>query len=374
MTGAPHQDDEATPPTGFARPATQPAPPAAQAPPAAAPAPSSPPAPAAPPVAQLPPGLGDPPATFPALTHPPASPATPPGLDQLPATAPPPPAPSPAFTPIQATQPPSWSAYSAPMRGVDQNQNPYLHPRFYEAQQVAATRTSVHWGILVFVLGYGAFHLVGLVISSVMAGQVSGFDPAEPPVLGPLLLLSFVPNLFLGLVPAIASWWKGSGLRRDFGIVPTLRDVKVGLVCGVISIGAAFLINLIVFGLRGEPSAPSSGLVATNEGRTIWLALFALFLFLGAPLTEELLTRGALWGALEQYRVPRFAILVLTALVFSLMHQEPERTLGLFAQGIAMGWARMLTGRIGASIVAHAVNNLLPAALIFFAADLVQGG
>ncbi|MGO1050077.1 CPBP family intramembrane glutamic endopeptidase [Crossiella sp. CA198] len=373
MTGAPDHADAPTPPTGCTRPAPPPAEPTAS------PGQSSPTWPAPPseaPAAAPPHGLGQPPVTFPAATIPGygPSPATPPGLDQLPATAPPPPAPPaspPGFTPVTPAPPPSWSAYSAPMRDVDQNRDPYLHPTYYEAQQVAATRTSVHWGILVFVLGYGAFHLAGLIINAVMAGQFRGFDPAEPPVLGPLLLLSFAPNLLLGLVPAIASWWKGSGLRRDFGIVPTLRDLKVGLVCGAISIGAAFLINPIVFGLSGDSPAPPSGIFAGNEGRTIWLALLALFLFIGAPLTEELLTRGALWGALEQYRVPRYAILVLTALVFSLMHQEPDRTLALFAQGVAMGWARMLTGRIGASIVAHAVNNLLPALIFFFGADLV---
>ncbi|MBB4682052.1 CPBP family intramembrane glutamic endopeptidase [Crossiella cryophila] len=381
MTGAPDHADAPTPPTGFTRPAPpgSPAPPPGE-PTAAAASPGQPPptwptapqaeapaaaAPAAAPHLSAPAAL---PPSVPAAAPPAGAAAQPHGLGQPPATFPV--ADIPGYGPAPAA-PPSWSTYSAPMRDVDQNRDPYLHPTYYEAQQVAATRTSVHWGILVFVLGYGAFHLAGLIINAVMAGQFRGFDPAEPPVLGPLLLLSFAPNLLLGLVPAIASWWKGSGLRRDFGIVPTLRDLRVGLVCGAISIGAAFLINPIVFGLGGGSPPPATGIFAGNEGRTVWLALLALFLFIGAPLTEELLTRGALWGALEQYRVPRYAILVLTALVFSLMHQEPDRTLALFAQGVAMGWARMLTGRIGASIVAHAVNNLLPALIFFFGANLV---
>uniref|UniRef100_UPI0011773730 CPBP family intramembrane glutamic endopeptidase n=1 Tax=Crossiella equi TaxID=130796 RepID=UPI0011773730 len=157
---------------------------------------------------------------------------------------------------------------------------------------------------------------------------------------------------------------RGAGPRRDFGLVPTLRDIKVGLACGAVSIGLGFGINLVVLRLRGD--AESAAGLPLHQDKSIWLFLFALFLFLGAPLTEELLTRGALWGALEQYRVPRYAILALTALVFSLMHQEPDRTVALFAQGAAMGWARMLTGRVGASIVAHAVNNLLPALIVFF--------
>jgi membrane protease YdiL (CAAX protease family) len=48
------------------------------------------------------------------------------------------------------------------------------------------------------------------------------------------------------------------------------------------------------------------------------------------------------------------------------MHQEPTLTLALFCQGVAIGTARMITGRIGASMIAHATNNLIPALLLFF--------
>lgn len=59
-------------------------------------------------------------------------------------------------------------------------------------------------------------------------------------------------------------------------------------------------------------------------------------------------------------------ILGLTALVFALLHQEPTLTLALFAQGVAIGVARMRSGGIGASMVAHATNNFLPAVVLWF--------
>jgi membrane protease YdiL (CAAX protease family) len=51
----------------------------------------------------------------------------------------------------------------------------------------------------------------------------------------------------------------------------------------------------------------------------------------------------------------------LTTVIFALSHLEPLRTSLLLVIGIPIGLARLLTGRLGASVVAHQVNNFLPA-------------
>jgi len=47
--------------------------------------------------------------------------------------------------------------------------------------------------------------------------------------------------------------------------------------------------------------------------------------------------------------------------IFAVSHLEPLRTSLLLVIGIPIGLARLFTGRLGASIVAHQVNNFLPA-------------
>jgi membrane protease YdiL (CAAX protease family) len=254
------------------------------------------------------------------------------------------------------------------MRDVRDGSNPALHERYWEGQVVAAARGSLHWGFLAFFAGFGSYYLVSLVFGAVLSNQLSPFDAVHPPKLGPLLLLTFAPNVLLGLAPAVFSWWKGHGLRSDFGILPTLRDLRVGLACGGVALISALVLTFVLTKIRGNDGSttPLQTLSALSGGKTVWLALVAIFMFIGAPLTEELLVRGALWGALEHYRVPRFAILALTALIFAFLHGEPARTLVLFVQGIALGVARMITGRIGSSMVAHATNNLLPAVAFYF--------
>jgi membrane protease YdiL (CAAX protease family) len=203
------------------------------------------------------------------------------------------------------------------------------------------------WGLIAFLVGFGAYYLVSLAI-------IGFLPPPDGPRAGARLVVPLVANLLLGLVP----WWfsrrRGRGILEDFGFLPTRRDVMVGLACGVVSLVAGLIISLLVARIIPPQAAPVSSHLDA------WLVAYVAFLVIGAPITEELLVRGALWGALAHYGVPRLTILALTALIFAFLHLDPSRLASLFAQGLAIGTARLVTGRIGASMVAHATNNLLP--------------
>jgi CAAX protease family protein len=225
-----------------------------------------------------------------------------------------------------------------------------------------------HWGFAAFFLGYGAYYLLSLAFTAVMAGEFEQFDDLSSPRLGPYLLVSFLPNVLLGVAPLVLSWRNGDGPRRDFGLLPTGRDLRVGLACGLGSLVAGSLLAIVVGRItddRGSANSAMGDIAELLEAKTIWLAIFALFLFIGSPLTEELLVRGALWGALQHFQLPRYVILLLTALIFAFLHEEPWRTPMLFVAGLSMGLARMITGRVAASVVAHATNNFLPAVTLF---------
>jgi membrane protease YdiL (CAAX protease family) len=93
--------------------------------------------------------------------------------------------------------------------------------------------------------------------------------------------------------------------------------------------------------------------------------LLAVLVFLDvwliAPLCEEILYRGLLWGAMERRSWNRWLILVITTVVFAAAHFELLRAPLLIVIGLPMGLARMLSGRLPASIIAHQINNFLPA-------------
>ncbi|MDV6012815.1 type II CAAX endopeptidase family protein [Haloechinothrix sp. LS1_15] len=224
-----------------------------------------------------------------------------------------------------------------------------------------------HWGLLALFLGLGGYHAAGMAVALAVGGVDPGPRPLEVTELGPVLLLAFVPNLLLGVGPALGSWLWGRGLRADFAVLPVWRDVPVGVACGGFALLAGYLMNLLAMGVYGPEEFTDSPLHGLAEGLgddLHWLLVMAFVLVVVAPVTEELLVRGALWNALAYYRVPVWAIVVLSATVFAYLHAEPERTMALFAQGMVLGVARYLTGRVSTSIVAHGINNLPPAVLL----------
>ena len=103
---------------------------------------------------------------------------------------------------------------------------------------------------------------------------------------------------------------------------------------------------------------------------TVLAAAIAMFLFvwLIGPICEEIIYRGLLWGALERLKWGRWAVFMLTTVIFAVSHLEPLRTSLLLVIGIPIGLARLYTGRLGASIITHQVNNFLPALAVLLMA------
>ena len=76
-----------------------------------------------------------------------------------------------------------------------------------------------------------------------------------------------------------------------------------------------------------------------------------------APLVEELLFRGAIEGhLLRQGKKPWVAILI-SSLIFGLIHINPAQVPFAFAIGAVFGWLYYRTGSVVPGIVGHFINN-----------------
>ena len=75
-------------------------------------------------------------------------------------------------------------------------------------------------------------------------------------------------------------------------------------------------------------------------------------------LCEETLTRGIVLGSLLRPLGATGAV-VASAAVFALMHLDPYRTLFTLVVGLVLGFLRVRTGSLRASILAHAVLNTI---------------
>ncbi len=84
---------------------------------------------------------------------------------------------------------------------------------------------------------------------------------------------------------------------------------------------------------------------------------YALALSIGPALSEELAFRGLILQGLRS-RLGAGVSLVLTALLFGVIHLDLVQGLGAFFTGLYLGYLTVRSGSIYPAIIAHGVNNL----------------
>jgi uncharacterized protein len=88
------------------------------------------------------------------------------------------------------------------------------------------------------------------------------------------------------------------------------------------------------------------------------LALSLLLLAVLAPLVEELVFRGLLYGWLAG-RWGKNVGWIVSSLAFAAAHAEPAHIILVFPLGLLFGWLRQRTDSLLPSLVAHIANNSL---------------
>ena len=78
-----------------------------------------------------------------------------------------------------------------------------------------------------------------------------------------------------------------------------------------------------------------------------------------APLVEELVFRGAILRALLQGMNSHWVAIVISALLFALVHMNPAQMPHAFCLGLLLGWLYYRTHSIIPGIMVHWVNNTL---------------
>jgi uncharacterized protein len=226
--------------------------------------------------------------------------------------------------------------------------------------------------------GFGAFLLVEAVLlatAAVVAVLLGRPADGEAIPLRNVLIGTMAPTVIAAAVALLITRVRGNGPLVDLRLQWRWDDVRTGLKFGLLglvvtTVGVAVWTNAV-----GEENAESA-FGALIEGKPMSLhAALALFFYLWliGPICEEIIFRGLLWGAVERLRwsserVGRFAAFAVSTAVFAVSHLEPLRTTLLVVIAIPIGLARLVTGRLLGSIVAHQVNNFFPALAILLTA------
>jgi len=86
------------------------------------------------------------------------------------------------------------------------------------------------------------------------------------------------------------------------------------------------------------------------------LILFTVILALLGPLIEEIFFRGALFRPLRRRYSPG-SVIVMTSVLFSLSHLEPQILLPIGLVGLSLGFMRYMSGSLVPGVVMHGVFN-----------------
>lgn len=188
-------------------------------------------------------------------------------------------------------------------------------------------------------------------------------------------LLPETPAAIIGLVTLalstaglpLTAWaasrrWGTRRFVRDIGLSIRWIDVPLGIVGAIVLTITMTVINLITYAI-GLPNGSNLSDVA-EQGRSVPLFV-SLFVLAGviAPVTEEIMFRGLIQRGLAS-RFPGWGAVFIQGTIFGAAHYLPSEGWGnltllvsLAVMGVGLGFLANLTGRLGASIVAHAAFN-----------------
>jgi hypothetical protein len=216
------------------------------------------------------------------------------------------------------------------------------------------------WGLGAFLSVFAVLVLSAVVLSAILPKDARPGHVSSATV----LVGTIAPTVIAAVVAVVITRLRGNGPVIDFGWRMTREDLRIGF-----KLGAAGLVLTVVaveFWSRivGAENATSTVGALVDGGNLSVPASVVMFLYtwLLGPFCEEIIFRGMCWGAVARWGP--FTAFVLSTAIFAASHLEPIRTSLLLVITAPIGLGKLLTGRLGASVIAHQVNNFLPAVAV----------
>jgi membrane protease YdiL (CAAX protease family) len=154
-----------------------------------------------------------------------------------------------------------------------------------------------------------------------------------------------------------AEWRATVGFHAGKGFFRECAAGAVGYITGLPIFAIGFILTAILTSLAGaNPSHPIERDISTNPATIIALLLLAS---VWAPITEELMFRGALFGHLRG-RLGWWASAIPVCLIFAAIHPQGWTTIpALGSLALILAAIREWRGSILGSMTAHAINNTI---------------
>lgn len=193
--------------------------------------------------------------------------------------------------------------------------------------------------------------LISVILFLSLSGVLGLFGGVDPNLF--FLLNSLAVSVPSFLIPAIF-------FRRKFRLPrsgvpdPVLFVTAIGIGIGCIFLNQA--LSYLTEALFGSLRVVSNSTTAeTIMGLDVWVMIIALAIV--PPVSEELMMRGTLLECWRRYAP--VGALILTSLLFGLLHAAPSSIIIYFGLGLLLGAVYLITRNVWLCMIVHLINNLV---------------
>lgn len=221
------------------------------------------------------------------------------------------------------------------------------------------------WALIALIWGIGSFFL-----ASFLVGIIASFLPfiKDNPLWVTLLstLVYIVAIFIVAYIPGkINQSWRSS--RHGLGLdgLPTWIDIALAIASYIIFTLLAFALNQLFISLFPwyDPNQVQD-VGYNNLYDTLDRLIAFISLVIIAPIAEEILFRGWIYGKVRKY-LPLIPAIILVSVAFGFMHGQWNAGLTTFVLSLVLCSQREITGTIYSSIILHMLNNALAFYAIF---------
>lgn len=224
--------------------------------------------------------------------------------------------------------------------------------------------------------GYGSLLLVGTwVMQPLLEG---GYLPAvwknSPAWIMTMIALQYIISLGAVLLLPLAMRLPLRQLKQRLGVIrwPQAKDLLLAVLAWAAYFVVAMIVVTIVIHLIPQLNMTQEQEIGfTSGGGLLSTALAFVSLVLLAPIAEELLFRGFLFGNLRRH-ISFVLATIITSLLFALAHGQWNVGIDVFIVSLALCYLRERTGNIWAGVMLHMIKNMIAFSVLFLAPEWIK--
>ena len=213
----------------------------------------------------------------------------------------------------------------------------------------------------------GVAFYVGLLLDSYIAIRLFGttrYDITSSTLTWGIAIGQYVSYLPILLVLLVGVPWLSRRSLYQLGLRGFDRRT---VVAGIIGAVAMYVVTISVANLQftfthQKPEEAAITLFTSTHDTTLMIA-FTFLATVAAPFMEEFVYRGFLFNAVARY-APVWVAAIVSGVLFGISHGSSSAFLPLAASGVVLAYVYQRSGSLTASMLTHALFNLVNVALI----------